>query len=223
MISLSLPSSAPPRPFQRSRVRASTPCYGGFTLAKDSSHGLRVHRAELGTPCSDSLSLRLPFRLGSLGAVTRGLIMQKASGRVPKDAPTACGRTISGLFHSPSGVLFAFPSRYLFAIGHHGVIRLGGWSPRIRTGFHVSRPTWDPGRPGLGFRLRGFHPLRPDVPVRSPSLPGAMSRSRDPEVQAPRFGLARFRSPLLARSRLISSPRGTEMFHFPRSRSLRTI
>jgi len=52
-------------------------------------------------PCSDSLSLRLPFRLGSLGAVTRGLIMQKASGRVPKDAPTACGRTISGLFHSP--------------------------------------------------------------------------------------------------------------------------
>ena len=56
--------------------------------------------------------------------------MQKASGRVPKDAPTACGRTISGLFHSPSGVLFAFPSRYLFAIGHHGVIRLGGWSPQ---------------------------------------------------------------------------------------------
>jgi hypothetical protein len=31
-----------------------------------------------------------------------------------------------------------------------------------------------------------------------------------------RFSLLRFRSPLLAESRLLSSPRGTEMFHFPR-------
>jgi hypothetical protein len=31
-----------------------------------------------------------------------------------------------------------------------------------------------------------------------------------------RFGLLRFRSPLLAESRLFSFPRGTEMFHFPR-------
>ena len=27
------------------------------------------------------------------------------------------------------GVLFTFPSRYLFTIGHRGVFRLGGWSP----------------------------------------------------------------------------------------------
>jgi hypothetical protein len=31
-----------------------------------------------------------------------------------------------------------------------------------------------------------------------------------------RFGLIPFRSPLLGESRLISFPRGTEMFHFPR-------
>ena len=31
-----------------------------------------------------------------------------------------------------------------------------------------------------------------------------------------RFSLLRFRSPLLAESRLLSFPRGTEMFHFPR-------
>ena len=30
-----------------------------------------------------------------------------------------------------------------------------------------------------------------------------------------RFGLFHFRSPLLAESRLITSPAGTEMFHFP--------
>jgi hypothetical protein len=39
-----------------------------------------------------------------------------------------------------------------------------------------------------------------------------------------RFGLLRFRSPLLAESRLFSFPRGTEMFHFPRfARSLLCI
>ena len=38
-------------------------------------------------------------------------------------------------------VLFTFPSRYLFAIGHQGVFRLGGWSPHLQTGFHVSRLT----------------------------------------------------------------------------------
>ena len=45
------------------------------------------------------------------------------------------------LFHSPSGVLFAFPSRYWFAIGRSRVFSLGGWSPHLRTGLHVSRPT----------------------------------------------------------------------------------
>src|SRR3954454_8595944 len=56
-------------------------------------------------------------------------------------APTACRHPVSGLFHSPFGVLFTFPSRYLFAIGHQGVFRLGGWSPHVQTGFHVPRPT----------------------------------------------------------------------------------
>ena len=45
------------------------------------------------------------------------------------------------LFHSPSGVLFTFPSRYWFTIGHRRVFRLGGWSPQIPTGFHVSGST----------------------------------------------------------------------------------
>ena len=57
-----------------------------------------------------------------------------------------------------AAVLFAFPSRYLFAIGHHGVFSLGEWSPRIRTGFHVSRPTWDPDRPGKRISPTGLSP-----------------------------------------------------------------
>ena len=42
-----------------------------------------------------------------------------------------------------TGVLFAFPSRYFFAIGSCSVFSLGSWSTRIQTGFHVPRLTQD--------------------------------------------------------------------------------
>ncbi len=32
-------------------------------------------------------------------------------------------------------------ARYWFTIGQSGVFSLGGWSPHIQTGYHVSRPT----------------------------------------------------------------------------------
>ena len=47
------------------------------------------------------------------------------------------------LFHSPPGVLFTFPSQYCSTIGHQVVFRLGGWSPRLLTGFLVSADTKD--------------------------------------------------------------------------------
>ena len=47
------------------------------------------------------------------------------------------------LFHSPPGVLFTFPSRYSFTIGHQVVFSLTGWSPLIHTRFHVSCTTLD--------------------------------------------------------------------------------
>ena len=69
--------------------------------------GFGSNANDLTSPCSDSLSLRIPFpRLCSPPALTRGLIMQKANGRVPKDASIACGRAISGLFHSASSGSF---------------------------------------------------------------------------------------------------------------------
>ena len=46
------------------------------------------------------------------------------------------------LFHSPSGVLFTFPSRYYFAIGHIEVFSLSRWSWLIPTKFLVFRGTW---------------------------------------------------------------------------------
>ena len=53
------------------------------------------------------------------------------------------GKRFQVLFHSPPGVLFTFPSRYLSAIGHQGIFRLSGWSRQIHTGFLGPRATWE--------------------------------------------------------------------------------
>ena len=68
------------------------------------------------------------------------------------------------LFHSPPGVLFTFPSQYFFAIGHQVVFRLGGWSPRIPTGFHVSGSTLDTAG-CLCFSPTGFSPSMIGLPI----------------------------------------------------------
>src|SRR5207244_8096700 len=53
-----------------------------------------------------------------------------------------------------TGVLFTFPSRYLFTIGCQGVFSLIRWSGQIHAEFHVHRVTWDTSR-----RLQVFaHP-----------------------------------------------------------------
>ena len=68
------------------------------------------------------------------------------------------------LFHSPSGVLFTFPSQYFFTIGHRVVFRLGGWSPRIPTGFHVSGGTLDTDGCS-GFSCTGLSPSSVGLPI----------------------------------------------------------
>ena len=68
------------------------------------------------------------------------------------------------LFHSPPGVLFTFPSQYFFTIGHRVVFRLGGWSPHIPTGFHVSGGTLDTDGCS-GFSCTGLSPSSVGLPI----------------------------------------------------------
>ncbi len=82
-------------------------------------------------------------------------------------------------------MLFTFPSQYLFTIGLSGVFSLGGWSPHIQTGFHVSRPTLSSLM--YTFRVQDYHLLRLFFPEHSSKY-----------IKA--FGLIRFRSPLLTES-----------------------
>ena len=67
-------------------------------------------------------------------------------------------------FHSPPGVLFTFPSRYCSSIGHQVVFRLGWWSTRVPTGFHVSGGTLDTDC-SLPLSPTGFSPSVIGLPI----------------------------------------------------------
>ena len=109
------------------------------------------------------------------------------------------------LFHSPPGVLFTFPSQYCSTIGHRVVFRLRGWSPRIPCGFLVSARTLDPGR-FARVSITGLSPSSAGLPIPFFYAYSCFFRSVPRAYCYPRFGLFRFRSPLLTKSRLMSLP-----------------
>ena len=59
-------------------------------------------------------------------------------------ALSACKHRVSGSLSLPSRGSFHLSLTVLCAIGHQNVFRLGGWSPRLPTGFLVSCGTLDP-------------------------------------------------------------------------------
>ena len=83
------------------------------------------------------------YHLTSQHIVTRRPVLQKVRHHTRVVLCLLVSIRFQVLFHSPPGVLFTFPSRYYFAIGHQVVFSLGGWSPLIPTGFLVSCGTLD--------------------------------------------------------------------------------
>ena len=123
------------------------------------------------------------------------------------------GARFQELFHSPPGVLFTFPSRYWYAIGQTGMLRLTQRSGLIHAGFHEARATWDntigrrlTSRYGAGTLYgQAFKPVPLASRFMTPARPVGTG-TRDPTTPATqpptgitrnRFGLIRFRSPLL--------------------------
>ena len=158
----------------------------------------------LGFPTAPRLN-----RLTSLHTITRRTVLQKVRHRTYKVLCLLVNIGFHVLFHSPPGVLFTFPSQYCSTIGHQVVFRLGGWSPRLLTGFLVSADTKDTVRmlPRFVYRtLTVSGRLSHAVRLR---LHNSTSRSIPRKYYYFRFCLFRFRSPLLAESRLISFPPGT--------------
>src|ERR1700710_1926450 len=118
------------------------------------------------------MRLNALFRLAFATATPHGLTSphtansqaHSSKGTRSLTLPRLVGTRFQVLFHSPPGVLFTFPSRYLSAIGHQGVFRLSGWSRQIHTEFHGLGATWEHAREDPGFRVRGSHPLRRPLP-----------------------------------------------------------
>ena len=78
--------------------------------------------------CAYTYRLKLAWYTKSLTHYTKGT-------RSALRPPTVCRHMVSVLFHSPHGVLFTFPSRYLFTIGRQKYLALEGGPPRFRQDF----------------------------------------------------------------------------------------
>ena len=194
MIGLSPLSTGHPLRFQPKWVRPSTGSYPRFSLPMDSSPGFAS------AACDSIAILKARFHCGSVQTLTsphtatRWLILQKARRHPARGLRLLVGARFQVLFHSPLGVLFTFPSRYWFAIGHRVVFSLSGWSPMIPAGFHVPRRTQVPPRSMSSLRIRVSHPLRIPFPWDSPDSSCHLSRrSYNPglcPVWAPPLSLA---------------------------------
>ena len=121
------------------------------------------------------------------------------------------------LFHSPSGVLFTFPSRYWFTIGHRSIFSLMPWAALIPTGLLVPRSTrvrkpeslinfayravtsfGPPFQDGSSINRFSYSPNAPQcIPPVSHYTPCTTAVAF---IHADRFRLFPFRSPLLRES-----------------------
>ena len=100
-----------------------------------------------------------------------------------------------------TGVLFTFPSQYLFAIGRQSVFSLTGWSRRIHTGFPVPRITWDT----HGVQTLSLTGLSPSMVhlfrcLQLTSSHLVLSPTTPMQLALHRFGLFPVHSPLLRES-----------------------
>ncbi len=138
MFSLSLLPTAHPCPFQRTRVRPSTPCYRSFSLAMSRSPGFGSTAPysfalfRLGFPPAPGLlSLNLaPYR-NSQAHSTKGT----PSPSLKDQALTACKSMVSGSLSLPSrGAFHHFPHGTRSLSVAVSYLALEGGPPRFRQG-----------------------------------------------------------------------------------------
>ena len=119
---------------QRATVRPSTQFYLRFSLPMVRSPGFGSTNMYYFGLFSLAFTVPPSNDLGSHISVTRWIVLQKAR-RHPEGLRLLVRTQFQVLFHSPSGVLFAFPSRYLFTIDRKIYLALEGGPPRFSQGF----------------------------------------------------------------------------------------
>jgi hypothetical protein len=126
-------------------------------------------------------------------------------------------------------VLFTFPSRYWFTIGHQQYLALEGGPPRFpqdstcpvvlkntSRDFSFSSTGLSPSTVALSrsIRLRKSFVTLWQTLESAPCVLQPQDSLGSKPTELPWFGLFPFRSPLLRESLLISLPQGTKMFQF---------
>ena len=126
-------------------MRSSTVSYHRFNLLMDRSPGFGSNASNYAALFRLALAAPPVFQYLKLATYINSPDRSTKSTRLLiNELSVLVGTRFQVLFHSPPGVLFTFPSRYCSSIGHQVVFRVGGWSPRFPTGFHVSGGTLDP-------------------------------------------------------------------------------
>ncbi len=190
------------------------------------------------SPCSDSLSLRLPHdgltsrhAANSQAHSSKGTPSPHATTRTAR-ALTDCRRMVSGTISLPSRGTFHHSLTVLIHYRSSGSIQAYRVVPADSQ--RIPRARCYSGarkRPSPVLSRTGLSPSPARRPRRLPlaqdplwpAIAAAMAlhvprpRMRNPRRVSRAHGLAtiRFRSPLLTESLLFSLPAGTEMFHFP--------
>ena len=118
------------------------------------------------------------------------------------------------LFHSPPGVLFTFPSRYLSLSVTKQYLALWGGPHLFIRDFTCLVLLWIL-PPLLLFHLQDSHLLWFAFPHNSVRFTSGLCSPLPHSSKLKWFRLFLFRSPLLQESSFLSFPVGTEMFQFP--------
>ena len=140
-------------------VRSSIAFYGNFNLDMGRSPGFGSTNTDfcallrLGIPSAPQLNcLTLPV------IVTRRTVLQKVRGCTYIVLPQFVNTGFQGLFHSPPGVLFTFPSQYYSLSVTKEYLALRGGPRLFPQGSTCLVVLWIL-LCNFSFRLRDFHPL----------------------------------------------------------------
>jgi hypothetical protein len=197
LIGLSPLSTTHPSGFQPTSVRASTRCYPGFTLAMDRSRRFRV--------CPRVLTLAL-FRLAFASAPALKALTSHTRSNSPdhnaKGTPSPAAHPKmnpgSDRLYAHGFRIFSLAVRRSFhrsltvlsTIGHKLVFSLGGWSPQLRPGFLVPRPTRDPDQNAYSdFAYGTLTPFGPPFQARSAILSASLRQAPQPRMDSRPHGL----------------------------------
>ena len=111
-----------------------------------------------------------PNGLTSHCKLTRWIVLQKARRHRINLLRLLVGTEFQDLFHSPPGVLFTFPSRYLFTIDLQRYLALAVSSAGFPRAIRVPRYSGTEAKKIIRFRVRGYYRLGPGFPASSANV-----------------------------------------------------